>query len=243
MRGIHFGVGQRPLRMAIREGVGHALLARRHILAAKDIKQFRALQTLRLGLADGLQHGVVRGCLRDEHCHITANRRERGQRLEGFAQVAAREQHIKIQLRQQHGVAQVIALGEGRQQLAKLAEHELAAERHGGGFEKQRGAVRAPRVSDATQTELLQEFLQQALEVVKVELRGAVVAAPESRRALTGQRDGDAAFLARSAGSRARAFVRRRVRADRAVRAPEHPADLEERHVLIATAQVVPQRM
>ena len=140
----------------------------------------------------------MRGRLGQDHGHVAADRREGRQRPEGFRGVPARQQQVEVQLGQQHGVAQIVLPGQRRQQLAEFAKLEFA-EVNGGRFQEEGGAVRPPGVSQPAQAELLQEFFEQAFQIVDVELRFAVVAAPEQRVALAGQGDGDAALFAGAA--------------------------------------------
>jgi len=44
VRGIGFGVGQRFVRGAVGERIGHALLPFRHVFAAKHVEQFHRFQ-------------------------------------------------------------------------------------------------------------------------------------------------------------------------------------------------------
>ncbi|GEM_PF-2242285 len=83
-----------------------------------------------------------------------------------------------------------------------MAELE-AAEADGGGLQERCGAVRLADAVHPAQAELVEEFLQQAFQVMEVELRLAVGAAPEERLSLAGEGDGDAAI---SPGGRARAI-------------------------------------
>ena len=146
--------------------------------------------------------------------------------MNDFAGLRLDEQQIQIEFREKHRVAQIVFLGERRQQLAEFAQRQFAAERHGGGFQKQRRAFRALAERHAAQAELLQKFLDEAFQIVGVKLRVAFVAAPEIQRALAGDGDGDVAVFLRLA-----------------VRVREHAADFKQRHVVIFPADIVPQRM
>ena len=176
VRGVDFGVGERPLRVAVGEGVGHALLARRARSCRGTRRRVRPPSRF-AGLAclTTCRIGFVRCRLGQDHRHVAADGREGRQRPEGLAGVPARQQQVQIQLGQQHGVAQIVLPGQRRQQLAEFAKLEFA-EVNGGGFQEERGAVRAAHVVQPAQAELLQEFLEQALQVVDVEL------APRGRR-------------------------------------------------------------
>jgi hypothetical protein len=61
MRGVDFGVGERSFRVAVGEGVGHALLAWGHILAPKYVEKVGGFQVCRFGLLDHLEDGFVCG--------------------------------------------------------------------------------------------------------------------------------------------------------------------------------------
>ena len=71
-----------------------------------------------------------------------------------------------------------------------------SAEVNRSGLQEERGALRPAGIIHSAQAELLQEFFDQPLQIVNVELRLALVAAPEERVALAGQGDGHMALFA-----------------------------------------------
>ena len=192
--------------------------------APEHVEELDAFQVGRLGLPDDLLHGVVRRGFGHEHRDVAADRRELRQRLEGTGGVPAREHQVEVQFGQQDGVAEVMLLRELGQELAHLAERLSAAEREGGGFEEERGALRARRVGYAAQAAVLGELFQDPLEVVQVAAGVAVGTAPEAGRARSGEGDGDAPTFLRTA-----------------VDQREDAPDLEEPDVAVLAGEVVPQ--
>ena len=100
----------------------------------------------------------MRGCLRNNHGYVTSDRRESGQWLKRFRCVPACEQQVEIEFGQKNGIAQIVPLGERRQQLAKLSQLKFA-QMYGGGFNEKRGALRPSRVIEASQAKLVEELI------------------------------------------------------------------------------------
>src|SRR5437667_7562494 len=117
-------------------------------------------------------------CFVYQHGDVVANGWKRLQRLKRLCGVPASEQHVQVEFRQQHRVAQVIPLGLRRKQLTKLTHLEFA-ELNGRGFHQERRAIRSARVRHAAQAELVEKLLEKAFQIVNVELRLAFRTAPE----------------------------------------------------------------
>ena len=103
---------------AIRKRVSHALLSRRDVAAAKDVKQLRAFEVRRLRLFDDAGDGFMRDGFGHDHGHVTADRRKRRQWLEASFRVAARQQQIQIEFGHHHGIAQIVAGARGPEGVA-----------------------------------------------------------------------------------------------------------------------------
>jgi len=66
----------------------------------------------------------------------------------------------------------------------------------GGGLEEETGAGGAACVGQAAETELFEEFFEEAFQVKNVEFGCALGPAPEQGMALAGEGNGEAAFFA-----------------------------------------------
>src|SRR6266566_5255312 len=117
-------------------------------------------------------------CFGYQHGDIAANGRKRRERPKRLSSIPASQEHVQVEFRQQHRVAQVVPLGQRRKQLTELTQLEFT-EPNGGGFHQERRAVRSARVRHAAQAELVEKLLEKTFQIVNVELRLAFRTAPE----------------------------------------------------------------
>src|SRR5262249_21587618 len=81
--------------------------------------------------------------------------------------------------------------GEGGQELSKFAD-ALLPNLDISPFEIERGSSSHGQIAQATHSEQIAEFLQSTFQIVAVEFRIAILAAPEDRMAAAGHGDGEA---------------------------------------------------
>src|SRR5256885_15094982 len=104
--------------------------------------------------------------------------------MERFVAFSPGEEHVKVDLCQQNCVPQVVAFGEGRQKLAKFTQG-LFAELHLGRFQIERSALSPADITHAPNTELFEEFIEEAFQIVDIKFGLALLTHPEARISLT----------------------------------------------------------
>ena len=176
--------------------------------------------------------------LRHKHRDIAADAGKLWQRLQRFGRVSPRQQSVEVQLRQQHGVAQIVLPCQQRRELAQLAECQFSAQLNLPRFEEHWGTFDASVPGHATQAKLLQEFLQQPFQVVEVNFSATVVSTPERRQTMARHGDREETLLLHRTFHLLPASSRGR----RSGRALEHTPDFEQRNVNGFVMEIVPQR-